>query len=292
MSNRQSPEPPLTTAARCLYALALEDFTVERNALAKSTEDKPLADQIRRLPKPSMAGWLVNMLVQQRPDVVREALELGAALRTAQEHLDQNLMKGLGQQRQRLLSALGKDSVALATELGHRVSTSVGAEVEQTFRAAMTDPDAAAAVSSGRLLRSLAANGWDAVDLTGAVGGPFERPTGASATDPAEPGNAVADDERVENARTNLEDAERTLAEADDDAQDAGRQLDKFQDRRTSLITEIEDLQRRLTESRADLKTLDTRIDAAGREQVTAVRTARDARRAVDSARRHLEKLL
>ena len=238
-----------------------------------------------------MAGWLINMLVQHRREAVDQALELGVALRAAQEDLDQKLMKELGQQRQRLLTVLGKESLSLAKELGHGVSASVAAEVEQTFRAAMTDPDAAAAVASGRLLRSLAATGWDAADLTGAVGGPFESSTGTGSADPTGGGSA-ADDERVENARTDLEDAQRTLADADDDVEDAGRRLSRFQDRRTGLTTEIEDLQRRLTELRADLKTLDSQIDDAERDQSAAARTARDAQRAVDSARRHLEKLL
>ena len=295
MSDRKQSEHPLTEAATHLYALPLEEFTAERNARAKSADDKLLSGQIRRLPKPSMAAWLVNMLVQHRRDAVDEALELGMALRNAQEELDQKRMKELGQQRQRLLSGLGTVGISLAKELGHGVSATVAAEVEQTFRAAMTDADAAAAVSTGRLLRVLSASGWDAVDLEGAVGGPFEQAT--TATGRAGVGKITAgengvDEERIDSARTALEDAERTLAEADDDAEDAERRIDKFQDRRTGLSTEIEDLQHRLAELRADLKSLDHQIDEAEQEQSAAVRAVRDAQRAVDSARRRLDKLL
>lgn len=291
MSKQQSPDPALTRAAERLYALPLEDFTAGRNTLAKSTEDKPLAGQIKRLPKPSMAGWLVNMLVQHRQGAVNEALELGVALRGAQERLDQKLMKELGQQRQRLLNSLGRETLALGKELGHGVSASVASEVEQTFRAAMTDPDAAAAVASGRLLRAVSASGWDAVDLAGAVGGPFNRPIDAAANSTWD-GKDGADGGLVENARAELEDTERAQADADDDAEDAGRRLETFRDRRSGLTIEIEDLQRRLTELRADLKSLDTQIDDAERERTAAVRAARDAQRAVDSARRYLEKLV
>ena len=283
----------LSEAAAHLYALPLEDFTAERNAQARNTDDKLLSGQIKRLPKPSMAGWLVNMLVQHRRDVVDEALQLGVALRAAQEQLDQKQMKELGQQRQRLLNALGKESLALAKELGHGVSATVAADVEQTFRAAMTDPDAAAAVSSGRLLRVLTASGWDAVDLEGAVGGPFEQATAAAGkTGVGKIPAGKADEERIESARTDLEDAERTLAEADDDVEDADRRIDKFQERRAGLSTEIEDLQLRLTELRADLKALDRQIDDAEQEQSAAVRAVRDAQRSVDTARRRLDKLL
>ncbi|WP_051427237.1 hypothetical protein [Arthrobacter sp. H20] len=293
MSTQHSTEHPLAKAAVHLYTLPLEDFTADRNALAKSTDDELLSGQIRRLSKPSMAGWLINMLVHHRRDAVNEALELGVALRSAQADLDQPLMKSLGQQRQRLLAGLGNDSLSLARELGHGVTASVAAEVDQTFRAAMTDPDAAAAVSSGRLLRALSASGWDAVDLEGAVGGPFDRASGTGVSAPAGSGTAESDyDERVESARGRLQDAERALAEADADAEDAGRLLEQFQDRRTGVAGEIDDLQRRLTELRSDLRALDSQIDDAEREQSGADRAARGARRAVDGARRNLEKLL
>ncbi|GAA1114986.1 type III secretion system stalk subunit SctO [Arthrobacter flavus] len=289
MSDRKRSEHPLTEAAAQLYALPLEEFTADRNARARSADDKLLSAQIRRLPKPSTAAWLVNMLVKYRRDAVDEALELGVALRDAQEKLDQKRMKDLGQQRQRLLNGLGKEILALAEELGHGASATVAAEVEQTFRAAMTDPDAAAAVSTGRLLRALSASGWDAVDLEGAVGGPFEP---AAAPVMTRAGKNDPDEERVDSARIALEDAERTLAEADDDAGDAERRIDKFQGRRTVLSVEIEDLQHRLTELRADLGSLDQQIDDAEQEQSAAGRAVRDAQRAVDSARRRLDKLL
>ncbi|MBE0009715.1 MULTISPECIES: type III secretion system stalk subunit SctO [unclassified Arthrobacter] len=285
-----SDSAPLAEAAAYLYGLPLEEFTAERNARAKDIADKEMASQVKKLPKPSLAGWLMNMLTLHRRPAVDEALALGVELRAAQENLDQARMKDLGQQRQRLLAGLGKDSLALAKELGHGVSASVAAEIEQTFRAAMTDPDAAAAVATGRLLRALTASGWDAVDLAGAVGGPFDRPTSGPASGSQKAGDDG--DAEVEDARNDLEDAERTLADADDDAEDAGRRIAKLQDRRQDLSSEIEELQRRLTELRNDLRSLDGQIDDAERVQSGAVRAARDAQRAVDKAKRQLERLL
>lgn len=280
----------LTEVAAHLYGLPLEEFTAERNARAKDIADKDVASQVRKLPKPSMTGWLMNMLTLHRRPAVDEALTLGVELRAAQESLDQARMKDLGQQRQLLLAGLGKDSVTLAQDLGHGVSASVAAEIEQTFRAAMTDPDAAAAVATGRLLRALSASGWDAVDLAGAVGGPFDRSAHGPAAGSDHPGDD--DDEAVRNARDDLEDAEQALADADDDAEDAGRRITTLQDRRRDLSSEIEELQRRLTDLKTDLRSLDGQIDDAEGVQSGSVRAARDARRAVDRAQRQLERLL
>ncbi|GAA3290952.1 hypothetical protein ACFFON_09325 [Arthrobacter citreus] len=158
-----------------LYALMPDAFTAARNqraADAAKAGDKPSGKAIRALPKPSSAAWLVNMLTLHRPSLVSEVLELGAVLREAQNDLDQKQLRQLSGERQRLLRSAAREARSLAEELGHPVSTAVGAEVEQTLWAAMTDADAAAAASSGQLVRALEANGWDPVDVSGAVADP------------------------------------------------------------------------------------------------------------------------
>lgn len=158
-----------------LYALMPDAFTAARNQRASEAVkagDKNLGKAIRALPKPSSAAWLVNMLTLHRPELVSEVLELGAVLREAQSDLDQKQLRQLSGERQRLLRSAAREAGSLAEELGHRVSTAVGAEVEQTLWAAMTDADAAAAAASGQLVRALEANGWDPVDVEGAVADP------------------------------------------------------------------------------------------------------------------------
>jgi hypothetical protein len=158
-----------------LYALLPDAFTAARNQRASEAAkagDKNLGKAIRALPKPSSAAWLVNMLTLHRPELVSDVLELGAVLREAQSDLDQKQLRQLSGERQRLLRSAAREAGSLAEELGHRVSTAVGAEVEQTLWAAMTDADAAAAAASGQLVRALEANGWDPVDVEGAVADP------------------------------------------------------------------------------------------------------------------------
>lgn len=291
MANAADPTE-LTTAAAELYALPLHTFTDARNRRAKGIEDRDLANQVRRLPKPSMAAWLVNMLMARRPAAVEEALALGDTLRRAQETPDRTQLNDLGRQRQRLLAALARDTLAVAAELGHGVSGSVAAEVEQTLRAAMTDADAAAAVSTGRLLRPLTASGWDAVDLDGAVGGPFE-PDPAAGGSRVDAGSTRSDtNPQVEEARTALEDAEGAAQGAADDVEDAGRRLDLLQDRRQGLQDEVEELQQRIAGLRGDIRVLNGEVEDAEQARTNAIRAARDAKRDVDRARRQLERLL
>ena len=69
------------------------------------------------------------------------------------------------------MAALSKQAVALSGERGVTVSPATRDDIEKTINAAVMDAGAAAAVMTGRLVRPLEATGFDAVDLTDAVGG-------------------------------------------------------------------------------------------------------------------------
>ena len=59
-------ESELLTVAERLYAGSTEEFTEARNAAAKGVE-KDLAAEIKKLKKPSVAAWAVNLLVRSDP---------------------------------------------------------------------------------------------------------------------------------------------------------------------------------------------------------------------------------
>jgi DNA repair exonuclease SbcCD ATPase subunit len=162
----------LADVADELYALLPGDFTAERNERAKQLKaegDADLAAAVRSLPKPTTAAWLVNQLVRHHGDEVEQVAQVGAALREAQEGLEKEELLQLNKQRQAVLRAVTRQARALANELGNPVSTAIADEVEHTLRAVMSDPDAAAAVRSGTVLRSLSSTGFGAVDLSDAV---------------------------------------------------------------------------------------------------------------------------
>ena len=167
-------EEELERAAQALYALPFDEFVAARTAAAKdaATSNKPLAQAIRSLPKPSVAAWAVNMLAHHRPGAVQQLRTLGQTMQEAQASLDAAALRELAKERRKLLgSAVGEARLA-AEEQGRKVSDPVATEVEETLRAATADLAAAAAVESGLLLHGLSADGVDQVDLSNAVAVP------------------------------------------------------------------------------------------------------------------------
>src|SRR4051794_38854203 len=137
-----------------LYEVPPEDFIAlrkERQDAAKAEGDKALAKDIGALPKPSAAAWVSNVLVREHREEIENLVELGQLLREAQESLAGDQLKALDVQRRQLIAALTRQARALAADRGHAVSTAVATQVEETLRAAMSDPDAGEALLSGRL---------------------------------------------------------------------------------------------------------------------------------------------
>ncbi|WP_104168520.1 hypothetical protein [Arthrobacter sp. SX1312] len=292
----------LTERAGALYVLPLDRFTAARNAAAKEAAkdgDRDLAAALRSLPKPSSAAWLVNVLVDRRRGEVEQVLDLAASLREAQASPDRARLHALGQQRQRLLSAVARQALDAAAEVGHDVGPAALPGVEQTLRAALADPAAAAAVLTGRLVRPLEASGWDPVDLDGAVAGPFTPPatasgpaagtegTGGDRGGAAQPRKASA--RQRKEAEAGLAAAREALADARDRLAAAARASERIGVRRDGLTASVEDLEERLGALRRELADLDGERSALVRETEAAARAVEEAEAAEEAARTLLE---
>jgi hypothetical protein len=174
-------ELELADIAARLYAVPFDDFVAARTAAAKKVaaaspgkgsgakEHRSLAADVRSLPKPSVAAWTVNMLAVHQPETLTELASLGHSMRAAQSALDAVELRRLSQQRRELLANAVRAAQTVAEQHGRKISGAIATEVEETLRAATADEGAAAAARSGRLLRSLSADGVDVVELAGAV---------------------------------------------------------------------------------------------------------------------------
>ncbi len=253
-----------------LYVLPLEEFTAARNAAAKEATrhgDRQLGTALRKLPKPSTAAWLVNVLVTHRRGEVEQVLELGASLRQAQAGTDRAQLQALGQQRQRLLAAVARQSLEAAAELGADVGAAALTGVEQTLRAALADEGAAAAVLTGRLVRTLEASGWDPVDLDDAVAGPFTSPDDDAAEPDTEggtdgaghPEKSPAGQRREAEAR--LATARDAHADAQKTASDLRQQTRQLAARREETAASVTALEQRLEALRSEAAELDRDAD-------------------------------
>ncbi|WP_380165160.1 hypothetical protein [Jannaschia sp. R86511] len=146
-----------------LYSAAPSGFTARRDeiaAAARSEGDKALSAAVRRLRRPTTAAWALNLLCRQEPDLVGQLLELGGLLRQAQSGLDGAALKDLDRQRRGVVGALARRAAALVQEHGHTVDAELTRQVEQSLAAALADPEAGAAVTSGQLTRAVSAVGF------------------------------------------------------------------------------------------------------------------------------------
>jgi hypothetical protein len=310
----------LAAVAAELYALPPAGFTAARNARAKESRaagQSLLAKQVARLARPTAAAWAVNRLARDRPDALARVLGLGAGLRDAQEALDAVRLRELGQQRTEILRNAAQLARSGAEHLGVRLSDAAATEVEQTLRAAMADTLAAEAVRSGLLVRALASNGLEPVDLAGAVAVPSAVPEhaaagpGGSADDlPGHPApqpdggldagtkratrqatleqqradeeRRRADEERRRaraEAEAEAEEAEQALRDAEAELEDAQRQASDAATRAHRFTAEIASLRTRLED-------LEDGLESAEREAATAERALRLAGRLVERERR------
>ena len=147
----------LDEVAAELYALPPEEFTAARGeavAAARKSGDRELAGRIGGLRRPTVGAWLVNLLAHQRPDLIGELLALGEQMRAAQRNLRGDELRELSTQRRAMVSALARESRALAVAAGPGVRAVLPlGEVENTLTAALADPEVAEEVRLGRLVK-------------------------------------------------------------------------------------------------------------------------------------------
>jgi len=274
----------LASIAGELYGLDLDAFTAQRNARAAAlrSEDRELADAVAALPKPSASAWLVDQLVRAEPDIVSAALALGPDLRAAQATFDRDALRELGRERREALSAALDAARRVAADRGRPVSSTIADDVEQTLLAATADEDAAAAVRSGRLVRTLLTVGGEPVDLSGAVAAPGEElaERGAAAR-PRRREPAPAAPDRTAAARAEVRAAELSATAARDELAAADAELAAVVDRHEQLTAERDD-------ALAEYERLEREVGAAERQRREAIRERDRANRRVEGAARVL----
>jgi hypothetical protein len=273
----------LADVARPLYDLAPQDFTAARNSTARELKsaDAALAKQVAALRKPSPAAWVVNLLARRSADGMAELVRLGQQMRAAQEQFDRDALRRLGTQRRDAVAALAGAGAELAAGHGHPPTGAVLTEIEQTLQAATSDDEAAAAVSSGLLVRALRAVGFEPVDLDGAVAVPGAATAvlPAPSSDPPKSPVQLADVRRRKEARLEAERQERDAEAATAELDSLDRRAHRLDLRRTSLEAEISDLREQLDTAEAALRT-------AAAEAATLAETRERAEAAVEEASR------
>ncbi len=278
-------------------------------ALARASGDAAAAKAISRLRKPTRSAWAVNRLMREDPDVPARLSALGAGLRAAEGALDGHKLRQLSQDRRELIAALTRQALAVA---GARdAPAAFQEEVAATLSAAVADPQVAAELRAGSLVRPVQRSGFG-----------FGVPAGDEPPDPAgngdaprsavrpkrstagrrRPGPGAGKQERAERQRAERERAER--AERERAEQERAEQERAEQERQRQAIAAAEKAVRaadqgvsaaRAAEAeRADavlrmerqLADAQDRLAEAKRRSRAAVAGLRDARRAHDRLRK------
>jgi len=153
-----------------LFALPLDEFTGARNELAKQLKrggDTDAAEQVRALPKPSVAAWAVNQLARREPEAVRSLLNVAARLRSAQERslkgerAADELRAAQAEERETIRS-LTRAAGATLMEAGRPASGTTLERISSLLRAAAVDEPGRTALREGRLTGDVEPSGFDA----------------------------------------------------------------------------------------------------------------------------------
>jgi hypothetical protein len=293
--------PGLLEIADELYGLGLPEFTPARDARAKELKraDADLSQQVKALRKPSLAAWVVNLLVRNETGQVDQVIAIGAALREAQANLAGEELRALTRQRRQLTAAVTTRARALAADHGQRVTAAVSDQVEATLTAAMIDEACARAVRSGLLVAALATTGVDGVDpgefvaLPAALG--FAA-TPRTAEAPHRPDLRVvpdpeADEKAAAAARKRLEETEAERVQAAEALAAAVTDVEELEARSMQLQAEMDELRRRLAELEASSDEVDDELSDAEDVRAEAEDSLAAATKQRDAAAAALDKL-
>ena len=312
-----------------LYRVPPEEFIAlrkERQDEARADGDRALAKDIGALPKPSAAAWACNLLVRAHRSEIEDLVELGNLLREAQQNLAGAELKALDVQRRRLIAALTQQARSLAHQEGHPVSTSVGAQVEDTLRAAMSDAEAGEALLGGRLTSPMSFSGGlgtasgrpdlrlvrsprqdaaprerparsESKAASGAAG-PKDRPSAEERRQERERAQAeklrLAEERRARElaeARQAAEEAAAAAEEATAAADELRQQVAELDERHDELQARVAALSDELAEAERAAADVAARLKSAERSRKAADREAAEAAAERDRARAHADDL-
>jgi hypothetical protein len=292
----------LGEVADALYGLPQGEFTPARAdyvKAAKAEGERELATTIGKLRRPTAAAWLVNQLAREQPDEVARLADLGSRLLAAHHDVDGAAIRELSRERQGLMGAL----VAGARDVGRRdgapVSDAVVRELEDMFTAALADPDAAAALASGRLTSAKdlvdGVASWPDSDPSAQPVTRFTKPT-PKEPDPSEPEGEpakVADlaEARRNKAKVELERLESELADAERATEDAQSAADTATDDETDARKAVARLRTELSNAEIAEKEAREQARAARRAHEDTERAVREARKRRDVAANRLSAL-
>ena len=258
-----------------LYVAPLDQFVRRRDALARSLKqagERPSADRVAGLRKPSLVAWAVNQLACTRRRDVDLLLDAGRRIVDAQQaSITKGERASLDAAQSSLRAAISGLTESAREILGDRASRATLTHVAETLRAAATGAEGRELLARGRLTEELSETGWEIV--AGLTPMPESAPkarskprrgTGAAARPRQEPEHdsglqALLEAKRGEISRlTKTRDLAGTkLEKARRAEQDALSRLEKAQRVSAEAAAATEALRDELEKAQAELRALE-----------------------------------
>jgi hypothetical protein len=238
-----------------LYGLPLEDFTKERNALAKELRargEREAAGWVGNLTKPTTAAWAVNQVMRTQRKDADVLLDAGDRLRKAHEKAAAGRgsardLREAAEAEREAVGTLSRAARGLTSAKGRFLSEGVLERVAETLRAISGDPETRSLARVGRLSRESRATVTAALAASTAA---RRRDPKVSGPSPAEVRKARERLNRAQREVRDLRSARTHAARAIADAERAlartrkeGRQADR---RVADKEAQIEELRRKL----------------------------------------------
>ena len=315
----------LDEIVRELYVLPPTDFVAARNELVRQAREagsREVAEQLRRLRRPTRSAWLVNLLA--RDSAAMQGLStLGRELRDAQTGLDRTELRHLAERRRHLIADLLNQARVHAAEIGVRLTPILLSEVEATLQAALVDLAGAMTIRNGRLVRPLSHTGFGPRPRAAVSGArsaaeprPVEVPTASTAEpvrrtpvedelaarrqargsqwvvelvavpDPRSDDQSIPTNDSSRQSDVALRQAEEDLAAAEAAHWQAEFELADAEGALEAADDRMSSLDAMRMEARRDKVTAQRHLAEASSRQREAVKALADARQRLDAARR------
>ena len=244
------PEVELDAAIDELYGADLDEFTAQRNDLAKQLRAdgrRAASEQVKDLRKPSLAAWTVNQLARKNRREIDLLLDAGHRARDAQ--------RGVlaGDARDTLEQAMKAERAALQTlhgaarELlrarGSDPPPALLQKVSQTLRAAAVTDEGREALARGRLTQELEPTGFEAFAGAVPAEGAKRAPARSTRSEAAEA------KKRLKAAQTRARGLERRLTESEAAAAKLREQLERLEQTIADLRTEVKEAEKEVADA-------------------------------------------
>jgi hypothetical protein len=291
----------LDAALAALYQLPLEQFVATRDQLGRrlrAAGDRATARQVAGLRRPPVSAWAVNQLAHAAPNAVAELLEVGAALRQAQQAAlagqpgAARQLRTATAQLRGAITRLSQRAERLLVRAGHAASDATLARLAATLQAAATGDEATrAALAQGRLPGDLDPAGFG-LDLALAPAEPAAPANLVPAAPVAPVDQAAARREHaraaarrvLEQTRQAAEQAQAVLDQAQEAAASRQQVAQKAHQRAEQLAAVAQDLADQAAAATTAAQEAGQAADAADRDAEEVADRVRVAEQAVEAA--------